>query len=358
MQVRRVWIAIVLLGALLGTGSLAAAQPETQGPKTLRDGQHDWDTMFGTWKIHLHRRLRPLTGSNEWVDLESHDNTRKVWNGRANLDELEADGASGHIEGLTLRLYNPHSHQWSIYWSNSKTGTLENPMIGGYQNGRGEFYDQEMFGDRSIYVRFVWTNVTDNSGDFEQAFSDDGGKTWEANWVTNMESEKPGQANVAPNPDNHDGQHDFDWEFGKWKVHVKRLAHPLSGSQQWAEYDGTLDVGKIWNGRANIVELEATNPTDHIEGLSLRLFDPKTHQWQISWANAAEGTLDRTPIVGTFENGRGEFVGFQQYSGRWVLVRFVFSGIQASTVHGEQSFSIDGGKTWEANWIEDFTREQ
>jgi hypothetical protein len=172
-----------------------------------------------------------------------------------------------------------------------------------------------------------------------------------------MEREKPGQANIAPNPDNHDGQHDFDWEFGKWKVHVKRLAHPLTGSQEWQNYDGTLDVSKIWNGRANIVEFEASNDSDHIEGLSLRLFDPKTHQWSISWANAAEGTLDRTPIVGSFENGRGEFIGFQQYSGRWILVRFIFSGVQTSTVHGEQSFSMDGGKTWEANWVEDFTRE-
>jgi len=357
MKLRGAWIAGILLAALLGGVPLAASQMAADIPKTLRDGQHDWDTMFGTWKMHLRRRLRPLTGSNEWVDLESHDSTRKVWDGRANLDELEADGPSGHIEGLTLRLYNPRSHQWSIYWANSKSPSVDVPMIGGFHNGRGEFYDQEMLGDRSIYVRFLWTNVSENSGDFEQSFSDDGGKTWEANWVTTMEREKPGQANVAPNPDNHDGQHDFDWEFGKWKVHVKRLAHPLSGSQQWQEYDGALDVSKIWNGRANIVEFEGKSATDQIDGLSLRLFDPKTHQWSISWANAADGTLDRIPIVGTFQNGRGEFIGFQQYSGRWVLVRFIFSGVQTSTVHGEQSFSTDGGKTWEANWVEDLSRE-
>jgi len=357
MQLRGGWIAGTLLGALLGVVPVVAPPTTTEAPNALRDGRHDWDTFFGTWKMHLRRRLRPLTGSNEWVDLESHDFTRKVLDGRANLDELEADGPSGHIEGLTLRLYNPHSHQWSIYWANSKSPSVDVPMIGGFQNGRGEFYDQEMFKDRSIYVRFLWTDASENSGDFEQSFSDDGGKTWESNWVTTMEREKPGQASVAPNPDNHDGQHDFDWEFGKWKVHVKRLAHPLSGSQQWQQYDGTLDVSKIWNGRANIVEFKAASATGHFEGLSLRLFDPKTHQWSVSWANADDGTLDRVPMVGGFENGRGEFFSFQQNADRWVMVRLTLSGITTGTVHGEQSFSIDGGKTWEPNFLEDFTRE-
>jgi hypothetical protein len=161
----------------------------------------------------------------------------------------------------------------------------------------------------------------------------------------------------SPKPSNPDGQHGFDWEFGRWTVHLKRLVHPLSGSQQWSEYNGTLDVSKIWDGRANTVQFEADNTNDHIEGLSVRLFNPKTHQWSISWASAADGLLDSTPVAGGFENGRGEFFGFQQYSGRWVLVRFIFSGIQTRTVHGEQSYSADGGKTWEANWVEDLTRE-
>ena len=358
MQTKSVWrlgvLSTVLQVALAGMAQtgIPPAQKEQQ-----RDGQHDWDMFFGTWKMHLKRRLRPLTGSNEWQEFESHDATRKIWDGRANLDELEADGTSGHIEGLTVRLYNPRSHQWSIYWANASAPTLDIPTIGGFKNGRGEFYDQEMFHDRAIFVRYVWTNVSDKSGDFEQSFSDDGGKTWEPNWITTMERETPSKANVAPNPDNHDGHHDFDFEFGHWKVHLKRLLHPLSGSMQWKEYDGTIAVSSVWNGRANAAEFEAANGSDRIEGLSVRLFDPHTHQWSIWWANAADGILDHVPAVGTFENGRGEFSSFQQIDGRWVLVRFVFSGISASTMHGEQSYSTDGGKTWEPNWIEDLARE-
>ena len=111
---------------------------------------------------------------------------RKIWDGRANVEEFETDSSQGHIEGMTLRLYNPETRQWSIYWANSKDGMLAQPMIGEFKNGRGEFYDQEPWKGRFVYVRFIWSNLASNSPHFEQAYSDDGGKTWEANWITNQ----------------------------------------------------------------------------------------------------------------------------------------------------------------------------
>jgi hypothetical protein len=148
-----------------------------------RDGQHDFDFEIGTWKTHLSRRLHPLTGSTTWVEYEGTSVVRKVWNGRANLLELEADGPGGHFEGLSLRLYNPESHQWSLNFSNRSGGTLSQPTIGEFKDGRGEFYDQETFNGRAILVRFVISDITPGSCHFEQAFSDDGGKTWEVNWI-------------------------------------------------------------------------------------------------------------------------------------------------------------------------------
>ncbi len=108
---------------------------------------------------------------------------RKVWDGRANLVELEVDGPGGHVEGLSLRLYNPQSHQWSLNFANANGGTLSVPTVGEFKNGRGEFYDQEPFNGRMILVRNVWMDMTANSCRFEQSFSDDGGKTWETNWI-------------------------------------------------------------------------------------------------------------------------------------------------------------------------------
>jgi hypothetical protein len=84
-----------------------------------RDGQHDFDFSIGTWKTHLSRLLHPLTGSTTWVEYEGSSIVRKVWGGRANLEEFEATSAVGNIEGLTLRLYNPQSHQWSNNWATS-----------------------------------------------------------------------------------------------------------------------------------------------------------------------------------------------------------------------------------------------
>jgi hypothetical protein len=150
---------------------------------TERDGAHDFDFEIGTWRTHLSRRLRPLTGSTTWVEYEGTTVVRQVWNGRANLVELQVDGPAGHIEALSLRLYNPHSHQWSLNFSNSAGGTLSTPTIGEFRNGRGEFYDQETLNDRAILVRFVISDITPTSCHFEQAFSDDGGKTWEVNWI-------------------------------------------------------------------------------------------------------------------------------------------------------------------------------
>jgi len=148
-----------------------------------RDGQNDFDFHIGVWKTRLSRRVRPLTGSNTWVEYEGTTVVRKVWNGRANLVELQVDGPAGHIEALSLRLYNPESRQWSLNFSNSAGGTLSPPSIGEFKNGRGEFFNQETLNGRSIFVRFVISDITPNSCRFEQAFSDDGGKTWEVNWI-------------------------------------------------------------------------------------------------------------------------------------------------------------------------------
>src|SRR6266702_8785559 len=150
---------------------------------TKRDGQHDFDFEIGTWKTHLRRLVHPLTGSTTWIEYEGTTVVRKIWNGRANLVELEVDGPTGHIEGLSLRLYNPQSHQWSLNFANSAGGAFGQPTIGEFKNGRGEFFDQESFNGRTILVRNVWSDITADSCRFEQAFSDDGGKTWEANWI-------------------------------------------------------------------------------------------------------------------------------------------------------------------------------
>ena len=155
-------------------------------PAEERDGQHDFDPLLGKWKYHLKCRLHPLTGSNEWVEFEGTGGCFKVWDGGSQLDTVELDGPSGQIEGLTLRVYNPQSHQWRLYWANRKIGILDPPQVGEFKNGHGEFFAQDTINGKTILIRFDWTNLTTNSPHFEQSFSNDGGKTWEVNWITDQ----------------------------------------------------------------------------------------------------------------------------------------------------------------------------
>lgn len=163
-------------------GDLRPAEPSAQ----QSDGQHDFDFEFGDWKIQLKRRSKPLTGSTNWVEYEGTSIVRRVWNGGANLGELDVKGPAGQIQGMSLRTYNPQSRQWHISWCNRADGTVGPPMIGGFKNGRGEFYNQESYNGRAIFVRFIFSDITENSFRFEQAFSDDGGKTWEPNWIASF----------------------------------------------------------------------------------------------------------------------------------------------------------------------------
>jgi hypothetical protein len=171
--------------ALLPPPTAAAGSPEPAlvAAAAPRDGSHDFDFEIGTWKTHLRRLQHPLSGSHTWVQYDGTTVVRRVWDGKANLVELEVSGPAGHIEALSLRLYNPAAQQWSLNFSNSAGGTLGTPTVGEFRGGRGEFYDQETLGERSILVRFVIEQVSADACHFEQAFSSDGGKTWEVNWI-------------------------------------------------------------------------------------------------------------------------------------------------------------------------------
>jgi hypothetical protein len=310
------------------------------------------------------RLQQPLTGSSTWVEYDGSSVVRKVWNGRANLVELEVDGPAGHIEGLSLRLYNRQSHQWSLNFANSKAGSLSQPTVGEFKNGRGEFFDQELFNGRMILARFVISDITPNSCRFEQAFSDDGGKTWEVNWIasdTRMKDEPapqnsdPSTSSLQPASVSGNGEHGFDFEIGSWKIHLSRLKDRLAGSTTWVEFDGTSVTRKVWGGRANLEEFETDSQTGHLEGLTLRLYNPQSRQWSIYWANGKDGILGQ-PMIGEFKNGRGEFYDQEPWKGRAVFVRFIWSNTTTNKPHFEQSFSDDGGKTWEVNWITNQTR--
>jgi hypothetical protein len=170
---------LMLLGSLAVT-TLAAAEP--------RDGSHDFDFELGKWKIKIRKLEKPLSGEQKWIELSGTSTTLPIWGGKAQVEELDLDGAGGaHIQGMTVRTYSTSGHQWYLSWQNVKTaGAFGPPTVGEFKGDRGEFYDQEELDGRMILVRYIWSNITKTSAHFEQSFSADGGKTWEPNWITDQ----------------------------------------------------------------------------------------------------------------------------------------------------------------------------
>lgn len=155
--------------------------------QTENEGRNDFDFLIGTWKVH-HRTLKKrLDGSTEWNEFEGDTVSSKILNGLGIMDHSILHAQTGPVHAMALRLFNPASKEWSIYWSTDRTGILDVPVIGGFKDGRGEFYSQEIFEGRHIYSRFIWSKITANSCQWEQAFSEDGGKTWETNWIMEFE---------------------------------------------------------------------------------------------------------------------------------------------------------------------------
>jgi hypothetical protein len=147
-----------------------------------RDGQHDFDFEIGSWTTELSRLVSPLSGSSEWAEYRGTSIVHPIWDGRANLVELDVEGSAGRIQALSLRLYEPRSRLWSLHTASTRGG-MSPPAIGAFEDGRGEFRSEEEFDGRPILVRFVITEITETSCRFEQAFSDDGGASWEINWI-------------------------------------------------------------------------------------------------------------------------------------------------------------------------------
>ena len=175
----------------------------------------------------------------------------------------------------------------------------------------------------------------------------------------------PVRAQAAPV---RDGLHDFDFLMGHWHAHLRRRVDPLTGSAQWIEYDGTSVISKIWDGRANTEEFkvavvardaqtEAAAERPIIDAQTLRLYDPATGLWSLWLADAARGKLTGPPTIGAFRDGRGEFLDAEDFKGRPIIVRYVWTRPTPTSAHFEQSFSPDWGRTWEVNWICDLTPE-
>jgi hypothetical protein len=186
----RVTLAAALLAATLGPIAPTHSSqdnPKPQPPPNL-SGLHDFDRMVGRWNAH-HRRLKErLAGSHEWVEFDGTSNFFKLMDGYANTDDNVFKMPSGEYRGVTLRAYDPRTGAWAIWWLDGRNpfGELDPPVKGHFVNGVGTFYADDTLRGKPIRMRFIWSKINGTSAHWEQAFSPDGGKTWETNWYTDF----------------------------------------------------------------------------------------------------------------------------------------------------------------------------
>jgi hypothetical protein len=148
---------------------------------------------------------------------------------------------------------------------------------------------------------------------------------------------------------------DFDFWMGSWTARNSRLRERLAASDEWEEFESTSNAWPILDGMGNEDDFH-TDFQGGFAGMSLRFFDPKARQWSIYWADSRRSGLLDPPVIGRFENGVGIFEGDDTFEGRPIRVRFTWSRTDTLSPRWEQAFSVDGGETWETNWIADFTR--
>jgi len=143
----------------------------------------DFDFLIGRWYVQNRRLRKWLAGSDDWEEFEATSVARLLLGGMGNEDEFRTDHAGGFV-GMAFRFFDPETKRWAIYWADSRRpGLLDPPVIGSFSGDTGFFEGEDFFDGRSVRVRFIWSGVTTPTPRWEQAFSDDGGETWETNWV-------------------------------------------------------------------------------------------------------------------------------------------------------------------------------
>ena len=172
--------ALAAAGLALAVSPILAAEPAPVAVPTTasHDGAHDFDFNIGVWRTHIRRILNPFAGGDQSMQLNGTVTVRKVWDGRGQIEEIEADGPNGHWEGLTLFLYNPAAGQWTQTYADASNGVLTTSTVGEFKNGRGELYATETVNGRQVLIRGVWSHIAPDSHTFDEAYSTDGGRTW------------------------------------------------------------------------------------------------------------------------------------------------------------------------------------
>ncbi|MBA3592701.1 MAG: hypothetical protein M3Q12_13860 [Pseudomonadota bacterium] len=311
------------------------------------EGLHDFDFLFGHWRVHNQRLRQRLQRCTDWEEFDATQYCQPLLGGMGNTDEMLHD--AGPV-GMSLRFLDLQTRQWNIYWVSPEDGLLQPPVTGEFFNGTGVFEGVDTHEGQPVRVRYTWSGTHTATPRWKQAFSTDDGKTWETNWVmtfTRSDAAPPTQQALPS------ANHDFDFFFGQWKVQNRRLLPTPQNGNEWESFDGLQICEPLLGGLANYDELRdgAGVPL----GLSVHLFDVAAQRWKAYWVSARDGLL-QPALTGGFSDSQGVLEGNDQIDGRPVRLRHTWSRLNTAQPRWEQAISADEGLTWQPNWTMNYTR--
>lgn len=308
----------------------------------------DFDFLNGYFDVRHRQRRQALAGCDEWLEYDGTSTARTYFDGQISIDEMRFPTKGTY--GLSLRLFDPVSERWSIWWVNSTTMKLYPPVHGGWtaDGSSCRLVGEDTHEGRPILCSYEWSGITDESAHWEQAYSADDGKTWETNWTMDFTR----HATPPPALDVPKITGDFDFLVGRWSFHNRRRRPVLAEPFEWYQHDATMEATTYFDGAISFDE--GWFPSESFRGATFRLYDPQSRTWSIHWINSTRGHLE-TPVIGAFTNNVGTFEGPDTWDGQPIDVRFLWTA-GTNKAAWEQSFSTDNGKTWTTNWHMQHTR--
>jgi hypothetical protein len=338
-----------LVGLALGASPTPAptiaplGAPNYAPAATDRGGAHDFDFEFGTWRTHYRLLKDRLVHSHVWYDCYGTSIVVPYWSGSGNLEDGDLKCPHRYIGGMTLRLYDARTRQWTIWWGTRELGLSPPQQIGHYTRpGFGQFFAHDTWKGTPIICRFQWSVVRGNPR-FEQAFSTDGGKTWETNWTTDyvrVPASSRGVWNIADPRLPYDG---FNFLLGRWRLRARQLG----SANTWSSCSGVANVRPFWGGDANLEDDALHCGSQDVHTVAVRLFRDGTHRWLLYGGTQNAGVEGGMPAAGAFKAPQtGDFIA-RNLRYRWSM--------QNGHPHVERAISRDNGATWQTNLIEDYS---
>lgn len=310
-------------------------------------GSHDFDFLHGHWRVHNSRLRQRLRGCTEWESFDATQYCQPLLGGLGNTDELRH--GAGPV-GMSLRFFDLRASQWQIFWVDPRDGLLQPPVRGAFADGTGVFEGLDTHEGQPVRVRFTWSGTRSETPRWEQAFSADGGESWETNWVMRFTRTGLAPPVYEPLPA---ADHGFDFFFGCWRVRNHRLRQPAQPENGWENFEGLQICEPLLGGLANYDELRDAQGLPL--GLSIHLFDLAAGRWTARWVSARDG-LPQPPLVGGFAGGGGMFEGLDTAGGQPVRLRHTWSGLDTPEPRWEQARSADAGRSWTTDWTMDYSR--